>query len=221
MANHTQKLILSTFQEMLEEMPFYKITVSTLVKRCGISPNTFYYHYEDIYALLDVWVAAWANQFTPQDDWRKNAREVLHFCQDHPKLVGHILNYLTREQIEQVVFSIDEDDLLYNFVRKSAENTNISEQKQQNIADFCRYAVMGFFLKFVWNHADDDVETVVDDLDSYIRCFVKAALEKATNQLNASIFCAMLQNSPKSESFYVLTGDILYKKDMIDIIGKE
>ena len=38
---------------MLAEMPFYKITVSALVKRAGISPNTFYYHYEDIYDLLE------------------------------------------------------------------------------------------------------------------------------------------------------------------------
>lgn len=50
-----KKLIMSTFQEMLEELPFDKITVAALVKRAGISPNTFYYHYQDIYALLNAW----------------------------------------------------------------------------------------------------------------------------------------------------------------------
>ena len=48
MALYTKKLIMSTFQEMLEELPFDKITVTALVKRAGISPNTFYYHYQDI-----------------------------------------------------------------------------------------------------------------------------------------------------------------------------
>lgn len=56
MALLTQRAILSTFEEMLEEMPFDKITVSALVKRCGVSANTFYYHYQDIYALLDAWL---------------------------------------------------------------------------------------------------------------------------------------------------------------------
>ena len=42
MALLTQKAILSTFEEMLEEMPFDKITVSALVRRCGVSSNTFY-----------------------------------------------------------------------------------------------------------------------------------------------------------------------------------
>lgn len=55
MALYTKKLILATFREMLSESPFDKITVAALVKRAGISPNTFYYHYQDIYGLLDAW----------------------------------------------------------------------------------------------------------------------------------------------------------------------
>ncbi len=52
MANFTQKAILATFQEMLETTPFDKITVAALTRRCGISHNTFYYHFQDIYDLL-------------------------------------------------------------------------------------------------------------------------------------------------------------------------
>lgn len=40
MALYTKKLIMTTFQAMLEELPFDKITVAALVKRAGISPNT-------------------------------------------------------------------------------------------------------------------------------------------------------------------------------------
>lgn len=57
MAQYTKKAILQTFQEMLEKMPFDKITVSAIVSNCEISSNTFYYHYQDIYDLLDVWLS--------------------------------------------------------------------------------------------------------------------------------------------------------------------
>ena len=40
MALYTKKRIMTTFQAMLEELPFDKITVAALVKRAGISPNT-------------------------------------------------------------------------------------------------------------------------------------------------------------------------------------
>ena len=62
MALYTKKLIMTAFAEMLEELPFDKITVAALVKRAGVSPNTFYYHYEDIYALLDAWWSSMPRQ---------------------------------------------------------------------------------------------------------------------------------------------------------------
>ena len=43
----TMKTIMQTFSEMIEEMPFDKITVLALVKRCEINHNTFYYHFQD------------------------------------------------------------------------------------------------------------------------------------------------------------------------------
>ena len=72
MALLTQKAILMTFEEMLEEMPFDKITVSALVRRCGVSSNTFYYHYQDIYDFLDVWMSTRLGML------KKNVRE--NFC---------------------------------------------------------------------------------------------------------------------------------------------
>ena len=52
MALLTGKAIMTAFGDMLEEMPFDKITVAALVRRAGISSNAFYYHYSDIYVLL-------------------------------------------------------------------------------------------------------------------------------------------------------------------------
>ena len=59
MANHTKRIILEEFQCMLREMPFDKITVSALVKRCEISPNTFYYHYQDIIIIIRIFFPFW------------------------------------------------------------------------------------------------------------------------------------------------------------------
>ena len=179
MANNTERIIMETFQQMLAEMPFYKITVSSLVKRAGISANTFYYHYEDIYDLLEKWIALWLERFSPTDDWRKNAKILLETCQRNEKLVGHILNYLSKEQVETALFSPNDDDLFYKFINNAAADYNVTDQQKRDIADFCRYAVIGFFLRAVWNHSASVVDTMINDLDGYIRCFVKAAMENA------------------------------------------
>ena len=190
MANNTERIIMETFQQMLAEMPFYKITVSSLVKRAGISPNTFYYHYEDIYDLLEKWIALWLERFSPTDDWRKNAKILLETCQRNEKLVGHILNYLSKEQVETALFSPNDDDLFYKFINNAAADYNVTDQQKRDIADFCRYAVIGFFLRAVWNHSASVVDTMINDLDGYIRCFVKAAMENAgsLNQRHAGSY---------------------------------
>ena len=101
MRSLTKKAILQGFQELLEEVPFDKITVSMLVKRCGIHHNTFYYHYQDIYQLLDEWMTQKLAQFSHErstDSWEKNLKAFLQNCKKNQKIVKHIMNSLSREQ---------------------------------------------------------------------------------------------------------------------------
>ena len=54
MANElTKKAMVQAFIQLLAEKPFKKITISDITDSCGINRMTFYYHFEDIYALLD------------------------------------------------------------------------------------------------------------------------------------------------------------------------
>ena len=88
MALYTKKLIMTTFQEMLAEMPFDKITVSALVKRAEGSPNTFYYHYQDIYALLDDWFQKQVDALVPVGEpieWKPVTKNILRECRAHSK----------------------------------------------------------------------------------------------------------------------------------------
>ena len=52
MAQFTKKAIIEAFIEQLGERPLDKITVKDIVTRCGVNRNTFYYYYQDIYALF-------------------------------------------------------------------------------------------------------------------------------------------------------------------------
>ena len=49
---YTRNMIRSVFIEMLDERPFDEITVTDLVTRCEINRKTFYYYYQDLYAVL-------------------------------------------------------------------------------------------------------------------------------------------------------------------------
>ena len=179
MALYTKKLIMTTFQEMLAEMPFDKITVSALVKRAGISPNTFYYHYQDIYALLDDWFQKKVEEFAPAGEpleWKSVTKNILHECKEHNKTIYHVFYSLSRDRLERYIFSMT-DDAFSRWVRQYAEGYAISEDKLRSIASFCRYAYIGFVMQFFWNRMENEIDESVERLSALFENFLRSAVQ--------------------------------------------
>jgi AcrR family transcriptional regulator len=57
----TKRLIKDAFIELLAEKSYSKITVNDITAACGLSRNTFYYHYQDIPSLLEEILEDWFN----------------------------------------------------------------------------------------------------------------------------------------------------------------
>lgn len=53
MPSFTKKAIMDSFLHLMEKKPLEKITVRDIVDDCGINRNTFYYYFQDIYAVLE------------------------------------------------------------------------------------------------------------------------------------------------------------------------
>lgn len=57
--NRTKKAITDIFWQLLEEKPYSKITVQSIVERCQVNRNTFYYHFQDIPTLAECSIQEW------------------------------------------------------------------------------------------------------------------------------------------------------------------
>lgn len=57
--NRTRKAIIEVFWQLLEEKPYSKITVQSIVERCQVNRNTFYYHFQDIPTLAECSIQEW------------------------------------------------------------------------------------------------------------------------------------------------------------------
>lgn len=167
MAQYTQKAIIQTFQDMLHKMPFDKITVSAIVSSCQISSNTFYYHYRDIYDLLDTWLVLKKEKYKENAAlgirWQDAAKSMLHDLKDNSDVVYHLFNSLSRERIERYIFE-STDDTFYQLVCRETAGVAIPEQELRDIAEYNSYSFLGFFLKFLWNHMDDDIDDGIEKI---------------------------------------------------------
>ena len=55
MSQMTKRALVASLKELLAEKPLDKITVTDLTEHCGVNRMTFYYHFKDIYDLVD-WI---------------------------------------------------------------------------------------------------------------------------------------------------------------------
>ena len=81
----TKTAITEAFQELLEETPINKITVKSIVERCGINRNTFYYYFDGIPDLVEYRLTAMADQlldsFKEPNPGEELERVVTYFVQ--------------------------------------------------------------------------------------------------------------------------------------------
>ena len=55
MSSSTKEALAAALKKMMAVKPIDKITVKDLVEICGVNRQTFYYHFDDVYDLLE-WV---------------------------------------------------------------------------------------------------------------------------------------------------------------------
>ena len=92
----TRKAINQAFLEILEEKPLEKITVRDITDRCGINRNTFYYHYQDVPALLEDILSSKADQFVLEYPRLTSIDECLtaamEFARANKRVIMHIFS---------------------------------------------------------------------------------------------------------------------------------
>ena len=160
MANYTKDLILKTFFDMLERMPFEKITITALIKECNIGRNTFYYHYEDIYDLLDDAYSQLLRRYEvclQNDDLSEAIKTILYDCRKNREKVYHIYNSLTCERLISFIFDRT-DSLILRYVMSIAEEFDADSDHADIVANVIKYSFYGFFARFLWNDMKDDIE---------------------------------------------------------------
>ena len=96
MTQFTSKAIEESFIRLLNERPLDKITIKDIVDDCGISRNTFYYHFQDITALLEhvlnADVERVLSQHLDMDSWEDGFISAARFALENKRLVYHIYN---------------------------------------------------------------------------------------------------------------------------------
>jgi AcrR family transcriptional regulator len=183
----TKQTIIDAFIAQLNKKPLYMITVQGIVKSCGINRNTFYYHFKDIYSVLDAIFeideqkrCEIENNFEGLADiFRRRAR----FATDNRKAISNLFNVLNRVKCEKYLYS-GVDSLVTAYVRKQADGMSVPENTIKQASMLCRYVIVGLITEWVNGGMKGDLEFYIDNVISFLRGIIWNMLTEEPEEKN-------------------------------------
>lgn len=181
----TKQTIRVSLMKLLNERPLDKITIKDIVEDCGVNRNTFYYHFQDIYALLeDIFereyekvIAQNMESFT----WQDALIQSLAFATENKKAIYHIYNSINRDQLERYLFRVTED-VMERVVKHEAKGLDVEPMDIRYISLFYKHAVMGLVLEWLQRGMKDDAEAVIGRMGEIFDGNLRYTLEKISKK---------------------------------------
>ena len=176
---NTKRLLADTLKELMSKKPFSKIKVTEIIEACGVNRKTFYYHFEDIYALLRwVFEQEAARVMRGRDfmtDFEGSIRFAMEYVEQNDYVVSCAYDPVGREEMKRffasTVFSmavtvIDAAALAFG--------KSIDEEFKQYVAAFYTEAISGMFIEWIKSRDKHEKEKVLGYMTSIIELTVKS-----------------------------------------------
>lgn len=192
MAKQTQKFIMSTFMQLLESESLDKITVRDIVEECEINRNTFYYHYSDIYDLLDDVFRVETEKFMSEDidentTFGEEYERAACFVLKYKKAILHIYDSKKRDvlqnYLETLAFSF-----ISRFVKKEADGYGLPDEDIDYITGFYTHAIVGNTLGWIKRKLPSGQEKFIartaGTFDATVKDMIRQCLEERQKQSN-------------------------------------
>ncbi len=180
----TKKSLSDALKRQMEQKPLRKITVNDIIADCGLNRKTFYYHFEDIYALLKWTLEQDAFEVVRQFDLTLNAEDTLRFVMDYVESNAHLLNCaydsIGRDEMKRF-FCGDFTQIIRDLIDYTEQENglHLSEAFKRFLCSFYTHALAGTLVDwFHTSHSPAEKQAMVKNLSFMLRVSLPEALKQ-------------------------------------------
>lgn len=182
---NTKRTLAESLKNVMKRKSFSKITVSEIIADCGLNRKTFYYHFEDIFALLKWMFESEAIEVVKQFNLLVEYEEALAFIMDYIEKNDYILSCaydaIGREQMKRFFFA-DFIELVTSIIDSAQEEAGrcLDAAYKQFLSCFYTEALAGMLLDWMKNCKDRNRQQVIDYLVHTMKASLMGILQQAT-----------------------------------------
>lgn len=181
MAKTTKWVLGESLKKLLQEKSLDKITVVDIVKDSNINRQTFYYHFQDIYDLVE-WVLTEENLETMGGKatyltWQQGYWSILNYAKKNKQFILNIYYSSSRDTLSRFLYDTTYR-LLINAIDEQARDMRVKEEDKAFIANYYKYGFVGLTLEWIGNGMKEDPQKMVERLSVLIHGDIIKALKR-------------------------------------------
>lgn len=182
MRQMTKQAITDAFHALLIKRSIEKITVKDIVTECGLNRQTFYYHFHDIYDLMEWSLTREIEKCVEEsvasgEDEQGQIRQLFHLFYTNRIIILHGYDAKNRMQYERAVIKP-----VYKLMRERIETypqaEKVPEEKKDFIAKVYARGCAGLILEWIEEGMPDERRVQLDDYFVIIDGSMNHALDK-------------------------------------------
>ena len=181
MSQVTKRALEQSLKNLLLKKPLTKITVGDITEDCGINRMTFYYHFKDIYDLVEWSCLEDAKRALEEkktyDTWQQGFLQIFKAVQENKPFILNVYSCVHREQVEKYLQPLV-DQLLLNVINEEAAGITVRDEDKQFIAQVYSYMFIGLMLDWIKDDMREDPQQIVEKLSKLIKGSVSVALSR-------------------------------------------
>lgn len=179
MSQTTKRALEASLKNLLLLKPLNKITINDIAEDCGINRMTFYYHFKDIYDLVEWTCVEDASKALEgkktYDTWQQGFLQIFEAVLANKPFIMNVYHSVSREQVETYLYKLVYG-LTIGVVNEKSTGMTIRDEDKKFIADFYKYAFVGLMLDWIKNGMKDDPHLIIDRLGSLVHGNITSAL---------------------------------------------
>lgn len=181
MLQFTKRAIEASLKNLLSKKPLNKITVNDIIEDCGISRPTFYYHFKDIYDLVD-WACLEDARIaldgkTSYDTWQQGFTQILYAVKANKEFVMNVYRCISRGQVERFLTPLV-DSLVMEIIHELSAGMTIHSEDFAFVARIYSYTFIGLILDWIQDDMKGVPEKIVEKFSLVIQGNIAAALNR-------------------------------------------
>ena len=190
MAASTKRALAASLRKLLEHKTLDKITVRDITDDCQVNRQTFYYHFQDVYALLEwIFEDELAQVLGPEgtmdeSSWKDTVIYMLHAMRENRSLIMNAYHAVNNQLLRRYLLNTIRPMLEASLRQLAVKNgLVISDANFTFLVNLYAFSTVGFLLDWVENNMRSDLEK---SLDPFFRFAEGSALGAMKNLAEGS-----------------------------------